>query len=178
MLNVKSKMLKGNLFSISRFTFYIPRFSGQFLVEAMVAISIITIGLLGILALLSNATSLNRVVSDEYSATYLASEGIEVVKAIVDTNIINARPWNQGLSNGDFEVQYNDAALRSFSGHPLRYQGGIYGYDQGTDTVFYRTLTLELSGPDKINVTSHVQWVTRGGITFDVRLSDVFVNWR
>lgn len=151
---------------------------GQFLVEAMIAISVITIGLLGMLALLSNATSLTRVVSDEYVASYLASEAIEVVKAMVDANIINSRPWNQGLSIGNFEVQYNDTALRSATGRPLKYASGVYGYDLGDDTIFFRTVSLELVGADELIVGSKVNWVTRGGIEFEVNLSDSFTNWR
>lgn len=161
---------------------------GQFLIEAMVAISIITIGLLGILTLLSNAISLNRVVSDEYTATYLASEGIEVVKSIVDFNIINSgsNAWNEGLGTcpTQCEVQYDSTALRSFTGLPLKYfDDGVYAYNHigaggNKDTIFFRTLSIELVGSDQINVNSKVSWVTRGGITFNTTLSDVFTNWR
>lgn len=79
--------------------------SGQLLIEALVSISIILVGLVGILNLLANSMRLNRIVSDQYTATYLASEGIEVIRNIVDTNInINRTggsvPWNRNVECG------------------------------------------------------------------------------
>ena len=46
------------------------------------------------LSLLSNSIALNRVVNDQFIANYLAMEGIEVVKNIVDGNIIQG---NHGM---------------------------------------------------------------------------------
>src|SRR3989344_7355701 len=72
------------------------RRSGQALVEVMVAVSILTVGFLGIVGLLSRALALNRVVADNYTATYLAAEGIEITKNIVDGNVVQGQPWNSG----------------------------------------------------------------------------------
>ena len=59
---------------------------GYVLVESVVAMTIVVVGLLGIFSLLSQSLSLNRVVGDRYVGTYLAAEGIEVVKNIIDNN--------------------------------------------------------------------------------------------
>ncbi len=58
--------------------------SGQLIIEAIIAIFIITVSVLVFVALLARATALNRVINDRYTAVYLAVEGIEVVKNIVD----------------------------------------------------------------------------------------------
>ena len=58
---------------------------GQILIESVVAMSLIVIGLLGILTLLSNSIAFNRNVANKLTATYLA-EGIEVMKSIADEN--------------------------------------------------------------------------------------------
>lgn len=155
--------------------------AGQFLVEAMVAISIITVGIMGVVGLLSNAISLNRVVADEYIATYLASEGIEVVKSIIDTNLINggATPWNDlGGCSTTCEVQFDDTSLRAFTGLHLKFDNDVYSYDSGSDSIFKRTLTIDISDPERVVVLSHVVWKTRGNIKFSVKLSDTFTNWR
>ena len=60
---------------------------GQSIIEAMVAISILTTGFLGIFALLSKSFFLSRVVADETTATYLASEGMEITKNIIDHDV-------------------------------------------------------------------------------------------
>lgn len=159
---------------------------GQFLIESMVAVGIITVGLLGILTLLSNSISLNRVVAEQYTAAYLASEGIEVVKSIIDANYVASRPWNQGLANGAYELEYDMTSLPAALSGPdsttfLRFTGGngIYDYDLGgVNTPFLRTVTVTLSGPDQINVASRVNWVTRGAGQFSVHLEDSFFNWR
>ena len=54
------------------------------MVEAMVAMSVIVIGLLGVFALSSNSISLNRVAADRYIAVNLANEGIELVKNLIE----------------------------------------------------------------------------------------------
>ena len=57
---------------------------GQMMVEAIIALSLINISLLGVFVLLSNSIGTNREVADKYVAINLASEGIEIVKNIVD----------------------------------------------------------------------------------------------
>src|SRR3989344_7063024 len=84
---------------------------GQLLVEAMVALGVITVGLLGMLELLSNSLSLNRVAADQYTGTYIASEGIEIIKNLIDKNVIAGAPWNTGFSNGFYEADYTNVSL-------------------------------------------------------------------
>ena len=45
------------------------------LIESVVAISLVVIGLLGILTLLSNSIAFNRNAANKLTATYLAAEG-------------------------------------------------------------------------------------------------------
>jgi type II secretory pathway pseudopilin PulG len=60
---------------------------GQTIIEAMVALSILMIGLMGVLTLLSRSFLLARVASDQAKATYLASEGIEIAKSLIDHDV-------------------------------------------------------------------------------------------
>lgn len=158
---------------------------GQMLVEVMVALSIILIGILAVFGLLSNSLSLNRVVADRYVGTYLAAEGIELVKNLIDKNAINNQPWNAGLNPGSYEMDYNDAALTPAPAVPtaLLYDPvtGFYGYPpmSGNSTAFKRTIIIEWLGDgQEIKVTSRVNWTTRGGGNFTVDLEDRFYNWR
>lgn len=153
---------------------------GQLLIEAMIAISIITVGILGVLALLSRSLTLNRVVADQYTATYLAAEGIEVVKNVIDTNIVNSRPWNAGLSEGAFEVDFQSTALTPDQGRQLQFDASTsrFGYQGGATTNYRRHIQIQLIGANEVRVNSFVDWVTRGGGTFTLNVEDHFFNWR
>lgn len=85
---------------------------GQSIVEALIALSILTIGLLGVLGLLSHSLYLQRETADQAKATYLASEGIEVAKNLIDHNVYIAvsqesqgvkesAGWNGGVAWND-----------------------------------------------------------------------------
>src|SRR3990167_7996112 len=83
---------------------------GQVLIESMVAISVVMIGLLGIMTLLIRSSRWNRDATQELVATSLAAEGIEIVKNLVDTNIadrLRGQPvqWNE-IPSGVYAVSY------------------------------------------------------------------------
>lgn len=181
--------------------FYVQSSSrkGQAIIEAVVAITVLSIGLIGILTLLNQSLSLNRVASDSYVASALAAEGVETVKNNIDHNIILnangiATPWNQGVcnypgQNGSFEVQYNttdmsvarigDTAVEST--RVLRFDPvAYYQYDAGHDTRFVRTVKVDCNsrGGEEIIVNSIVAWTTRGGATFKTNVEDHFFHWR
>lgn len=153
---------------------------GYILVEAIIGISIAIIGILGILGLLSRSASLNRVVADQFIGNYLAIEGIEVTKNIIDGNIIQQRPWNYGFETGSFEADYSTLNLEPNQGRRILFDSidKRYGYQMGTETNFTRTLNIELIGSEEIKVNSVVKWTTRGSGRFEVNLEDHFFNWR
>ncbi len=153
--------------------------NGQVLIEAMVGISIATVGLLGMFSLLSHSLSLNRVVSQQYVGANLASEGIELVKNLIDRNVMQSKPWNEGLSPGDYEIDYNDTALTSYAGRHVLVDGtGRYSYDGGADTLYTRHVIVSWPSADEIKVESKVTWISKGGANFEASLEDHFFNWR
>lgn len=156
------------------------RKSGQALVESIVALSVLTMGLLGIITLLSQSLGLNRSVSDNYTATYLGTEGIEVVKSIIDANQIQGRAWNEGLMNGAYEVTYDSVSLTSNQDRFLRYEPAtnLYSYAGSQATTLKRTVTIERISGDELRVLSRVTWTTRGAGSFDIVLEDHFFDWR
>ncbi len=157
-----------------------PRRLGQAIIEALVSLSALTVGFLGIFALLSQSFSLNRTVSNNYIANYLATEGIEVVKNVIDNNTINSRAWDSGLTDGTFEVDYSSLSLSANQNRLLGFDptAHLYSYSGSSPTPFRRTVTLtDLSGT-QLKVVSQVNWVDRGGGTFQVTLEDHFYHWR
>jgi len=159
--------------------------SGQALIEAMVSISILTVGFLGILGLLSQSLSLNRVVSNSYVGTYLATEGLEIVKNIMDSNTIQGNAWNTGVGDCgsqvcEYEADYQSLALSANQDRALYFDtmADLYSYSGDKATGYHRLIKIEKLNPDEIRVTSIVSWPERGGANSSVDLEDHFFKWR
>ena len=154
---------------------------GYVLIEAIIAITIAVVGLLGIFALLSRSLSLNRVVADRFVASYLAAEGIEIVKNLVDNNILAGKPWNKNLSSGSYEADYTDTGLVPDSSRFINVNGetGAYGYAELVPTLMKRQLVIRNSvDGEEITINSRVDYTTRGGGKFSVSIEDHLFNWR
>ena len=158
--------------------------SGQALVEAIAALSLLLVGFLGILGLLARSLNLNRAVTEEYIATYLASEGVEVVKNILDANLIQRLAWGSGFETGGrYEVEYGSLALLPNDGRFLSYdpQTGFYSYNGSRETKFRRTIRIipvDFEGTfQSVRVNSLVTWTT-GLVPHQINLEDYFFDWR
>jgi len=144
---------------------------GQLFVENMVAISIIIIGLLSVLALLSYSISFTRVVADQYIANNLAMEGIEIAKNRIDTAVCGGP--SPGSWPGPSGLGDPSAVLYLTSG------GGYALVGSPEDkTKFSREIRVAngSAGSDELVVTSIVEWENRAG-SFDVVVEGHFYNW-
>ena len=176
---------------------------GQELIEAIVAMGIVSVTVIGIVGLVSRAVAESRVVADQTKAAYLASEGLEITKNILDSN---GQPWNSGFSGGNYEVDYLSSSLISdkisdpincveselnlTSCDPLSFDStaGLYGYpssfpvtDSVTPTTFKRVITIVVpsgSNNNEIDATSTVSWVSKSGTPSEISVSTDFFNWR
>lgn len=160
---------------------------GVFLVELMIALSVTVVSILAMLGLLSRSLSLNRAISNDYIATYLAAEGIEIVKNIIDTNKLENAVWIEDLNEGSYEPDYTDDSLSSsnvFSGKKLRFDdsSGIYQYTAGVETPFIRKVAVKFiqdAGGEVyvVRVDSTVEWSGIKGIKREIHLRDYFYHW-
>lgn len=153
---------------------------GQLIVEAIIAITFLIIGVLTFFGLLAQSMGYYRIISDQYTATYLAAEGIEVAKNIIDSNYLQKLPWNQGVMAGDYEVDYKTTSLSQLNQNRyLRIDGnGVYDYDiNGRLSPFKRVVSVATPSAGEIVVNSTVTWGERG-VTYKVNLEDHFFDWR
>lgn len=162
--------------------------NGYLLIEAMVAMTVLTTGVLGIFALMSQSIKLTRVIDDQYVATYLAAEGIEVTKNLLDANVANinaGRGWNEfGFAAGgcyevDILTQQLDAASAvacpDGSATPLRLSPqGVYQYGAGTVSNYKRTIYVQPIDLIGVRVVATVKWA---GGSSSVVLEDKFYAW-
>lgn len=152
---------------------------GQVLVESIIALTVLTLGFLSLIGLLNSSIGLTKIANENYIATYLAAEGIEVVKNIIDNNRLNpAAAWNQSLGNGEYELEYNSLNMQSYQDRFLKFnnQNNTYNYSNGVDTIFKRKIIIQ-NLTDAIKVASLVSWKSRGGVESKVQLEDVFYNY-
>ena len=171
----------------------------------MIAISILTAGFLGIAGLLARSFFISRITSGELTATYLASEGIEVTKNIIDHDVyVPGMPAAWGTCGGNctadgaYTVEYDSQTLTLVAQNshcsalvaiqPLRFDAtaGLY-YDQstglhgitGTPTNFTRCIQLAHSSDgNELTVDSVVTWTSGAFVGQNIDLEDHFYNWR
>ncbi|MEK7554693.1 MAG: hypothetical protein AAB518_01765 [Patescibacteria group bacterium] len=72
---------------------------GDSMIEMLVAISIVAVSLVGILSLVGRSFALNRLTTEQYVATYLAAEGMELVKNLFDHSYLLEVQNVGGVSN-------------------------------------------------------------------------------
>ena len=142
---------------------------GFTLMEVLVAIFLITVGVLGAMALVNQTTTFTQGTSSRLVAAYLAQEGIEIVRNIRDSNFLKIHKgeagvnWDTGLTGctGGCEADYNDSVLISADRY-LKIDAGFYNYDSGLDTPFKRKITITPDGSDILKVSVEVSWQERG----------------
>ena len=78
--------------------------NGLSIPEVMIAIFIILVGLSGISGVISKIIPVAGLSSLYFEASYLAQEGIELVRNIRDENWINFRAWNDGITSSTLNI--------------------------------------------------------------------------
>lgn len=165
------------------------REAGSSLIESSVALSLVVVGILGIVTLYTRSFALNRAVVNETVAAELAAEGIEVVKNIIDTNVAErgSAQWRANLTEGTFMLDFESSvasgrSLTPSSGAPLHYWTAAQYYglaltNGSTATPFVRSVTVRFPSDTVTSVTSTVAWTERGE-SRSLTVQDFFYNWR
>lgn len=163
---------------------------GNLMVESLVGLSLITVGMLGILGLVSNSIKMNHGVGVRFTAANLAAEGVEIVRNMVDADIAQGNPFNESVPSGSYyRVDYESDSLIPMDSDPAgcgddHYlcidEDGNYNYALGSETVFKRTISIDdraSDDPPRVIVNSRVEW-TEGGETEVLNVEDHFFDWR
>lgn len=167
------------------------RSKGQVLNEALVAMGIITIGVLGMIGFLSKAINQGRYIADQTAAVNLAAEGIEIAKNILDSNAVQKRPWNEGFNTeGYYEVDYTsetmgNAVSLTENENILKYlsvakigDAEFYKYGGENATGFKRSVRIQPITSYQIRATAKVYWRVRGGLLREVSVVSDMYYWR
>ena len=151
---------------------------GFSLIGVIVAVFIVTIGMVGILDL-SQASLKGALLSKmRLVASGLAQEGAEIIRYMrrSQTEWDN---WYGSILSGNYLVQYNSPDLLFFSETPLRFNtgSGLYQYDSGENSPFYRKITLTKLSPDEIKVAVEIKWRVKGN-WHNLTVEDRLWNWK
>lgn len=156
---------------------------GFTILEMIVAIFVLTVGLIAMLSLMHRAIFAAELFSSRLKAAYLAQEGLEIVRNIRDSNWLAQRtnpalPWDNNLEAGDREADYNDSFLTPFLGRDLRIDSsGFYNYDSGTATKYQRKINIQNPGPGILKVLVQITWQERGA-PYSLSVYGDIYNWR
>jgi type IV pilus modification protein PilV len=141
---------------------------GFTLIEVLTAIFIITIGAGGVITLINQTVGFTQETSSKLIASYLAQEGIEIVKNIRDSNFLKvyktgSGDWSDGLTGCSSGCQgdYTSNDLSSYSGQKLKTDGSFYSYGSGEDTPFSRKITIT-SDANMLKVVVEIFWQGKG----------------
>lgn len=164
---------------------------GQILTEAVVAMSIMIVGVIGVFGFVTKAISQGRFIADQTAAVNLAAEGVEVTKNILDANALKPFPfdWRLGFNSGFYRADYTSRTLTAVGSHDsapyLSFDPntGFYGYNAGRPTTFKRSIQIE-TVPDgrgeiiEVKVISRVTWKGQNNRLNDVSIATNMFNWR
>jgi len=153
---------------------------GFTLMEVIIAIAIILTALVTLTTLISSSVAGIRPGKSKIIATNLAQEGLELVRSIRDNNWLAFKrgdDWDDGLGAGDYRAQYDSNSLLSFASVPLKIDSnGFYQYDTGSNTVFYRKITITQTESSWIGVVSEVTWQEKGR-SYNISARTNLYNW-
>lgn len=169
---------------------------GFTLVETLVAITIITLAIVGPFYAIQYAVTTSYASRDKLIAVSLAQEGVEYVRSIRDGNFLGGRGWlysldgsggtaNCALAAGCTVDPVNDAvSVCSSSGgcNPLRISSATGFYNQASITStnvatrFIRKVSITRVSATEARVTVTVSWIT-GHIPYTVTVIDTLTAW-
>ena len=128
------------------------REKGQALIESIVAMGIIVTGVLGAFSFFSSSISLNRLVTNQYAATYKAASIIELYKHCIDVKGWKSDCFSEAL--GEKQEKINGTNF--------------------TKSLIVDDTNFESKGYKIVKV--NVEWQEKG--VWNVNLEDRFYKWR
>jgi len=151
---------------------------GFTLLEVLISLAIITIGIVGVFALIQQTVSLLPVSEQRLTASYLAQEGMEIVRNLRDANIVKGQDWNLDLTNcgTGCEADYLSPSLTAWSSRYLLDNGTFYNYSSGNSTLYQRKITIDSSATDVLKTTIEVFWQEKTR-SHSIKAREDIYNW-
>lgn len=152
------------------------------MLEVIVALSIVTVGMLGVASLVTMNIQAQTVNRNRLIASMLAQEGLELVRNIRDTNWLDGSAWHDSLI-GTFTIDYDgtiDDLVNDISDPGARLNidaSGFYTHAAGDTTPFRRLISVTDIDMESFAASSTVQWTDNKG-THSYVAETLFYNWK
>ena len=157
---------------------------GFTLLETIVSVSVLAAIAVGSLTLISKSMQSAFISQNRLAASYLAQEGIELVRNVRDSNWEdNNYPvsvnWDDGLPNcAKCEMDYTTNVLADGGDPFLKLDSdNFYNYSSGTDTIFKRRISVSSISARQKQVTAEVMWNYKGK-NYDLAIETFLYNWQ
>lgn len=165
------------------FIFFKKQRNGFSVLEVMIAVAIITMGMIGVLSLVLQNIQVQYVNKNNLIASQLAQEGLELVRNIRDENWLDGNAYYLGIiEDGTYTIDYTFATndlidLIDDSGAKLNIDAtGFYTHNAGDATPFYRLVTVS-DNIDYLEVECKVRWYERNRV-HDYIATTLLYDWR
>jgi Tfp pilus assembly protein PilV len=154
------------------------------LIETITALFILTTGILALSSLISYFISASSISSQRLVAAYLAQEGIEIVRNLRDTNLLNGKSWNYGLtscSSGCYNFDYRSQSIpdnTNCSGKNfLNLVNNFYQCSDSSPINLQRKVTItQIPSPQGLRVVVEISWQERGKL-HSLKAQGNLYNW-
>lgn len=159
--------------------------NGFSIIEILAAISIIVLGMIGLLSLSLQSLTVINSNREVLTAGELAREGLELIKNKRDTNWLAGNGWLTGLANGNYIMSYDDTLSTSVADISVPATtlyidaNGYYSHHSagGAATIFKRLISITGSSVASTTVTSLVKYQIKGA-TKQYKLVTVLYDWK
>jgi prepilin-type N-terminal cleavage/methylation domain-containing protein len=157
---------------------------GFTILELMIAIFILLVGIGSAFSLISQTVTHTSLLKKKLIASYLAQEGIELIRNIRDGNYLKEENWDQWLtdcSNGCI-VDYQSLPNQPLTPYDNQYlkidnESFFFNYSRGSSTKFKRKITTQKKDSDTLDVVCEVFWEERGR-NYSFKVIDQLKNWK
>jgi prepilin-type N-terminal cleavage/methylation domain-containing protein len=157
---------------------------GFSIIEVMVAVSILTIGMIAVLTMSEQTIKVVKFNKDKLTASQLAQEGLELVRNKRDKNWLTPPgEWKSGIiGDGSYTIDYTGAINDEpdsidGDGAKLKYDASyFFWHGAGTATIFSRLINAVDNG-SYVEVNCTVRWREKGE-AHDYMATILLYDWR
>jgi len=166
---------------------------GFTLIETIVSLAIFSASIVGLIAITSQGVADVNLAKNKLTASYLAQEGVELVRNMRDTNALDENlDWNtlladlKGCISTDgtgCNIDALNGAIKGCSPTGCQMFYDSKGFYRGSgmppdESIFTRLIVITDLGldPDQIKIDSTVFWTQKSG-TESVTMGSIIFNW-
>jgi len=156
--------------------------AGFTLIEILVAIFLFGLAFAATTSILTTNNRSAAAIRNNFVASGLAQEGIEVVRNIRDRDWFLGNSFGASIPDGIYRVQWDSQVLLALGGNPNLKRdadNGIFSYDDGNDSMFKRKIDIStpVANVEK-KIIVDVTWIERGGAVKSVSAEEHLFNWK